>query len=187
MKIEGLHREFIIDLKIKSKKYPGEFMTLVPYTLDCWFDSASVPFAQYHYPFENQDKFNKMFPIQFIAEANEQVSLWFYNMSILATALFDRPAFENVICSGMVMNSDGKKFSKKLKNYPDTDVLLEEYGSDTLRMFLLSSNLTKGEDINFSREAIRIITKTTTLFWINSVKFCMEYYIRFKKDRKSVV
>jgi isoleucyl-tRNA synthetase len=181
-KIEGLHREFIVDLKVPSTKYPGVFMTLVPYTLDCWFDSASVPFAQYHYPFENRVLFEKMFPIQFIAEANEQVSLWFYNMSILATALFDKPAFKNVICSGMVMDPNGRKFSKKEKNYPDSNELLKEYGSDALRMFLLNSNLTKGENINYSKDAIKIITKGTSLFWINSVKFCMEYYTRFKKE-----
>jgi isoleucyl-tRNA synthetase len=116
--VTDLHRHFIDHLEIPSKQGKG-LLKRVPDVFDCWFESGSMPYAQAHYPFENKDKFESTFPADFIAEGLDQTRGWFYTLMVLSTALFDKPAFKNLVCNGLVLASDGKKMSKRLKNYPD--------------------------------------------------------------------
>ena len=109
---------------------------------DCWFESGSMPYAQEHYPFENAERFEKRFPAQFIAEGLDQTRGWFYTLLVLSTALFDKPPFENVVVNGMILAEDGNKMSKSKRNYPDPSKILESFGADALRAYLI--NLTSG-------------------------------------------
>src|SRR4029079_2234823 len=114
-------------------------MRRVPEVLDCWFDSGSMPYAQVHYPFENAEHFEAHAPADFIVEYIPQTRGWFYTLHVLSVALFDRPAYLNVICHGNVLAEDGKKLSKRLRNYPDPEEVMEQIGSDALRWFLMAS------------------------------------------------
>ena len=108
-------------------------MDRVPQVLDCWFESGSMPYAQNHYPFENKEMVEHNLPADFIAEGLDQTRGWFYTLLILSTALFDRPAFKNVIVNGLILAEDGHKMSKSLKNYPDPELVVNQYGADALR------------------------------------------------------
>jgi len=123
--------------------------------LDCWFDSGSMPFAQVHYPFENADWFEHHYPGDFIVEYIGQTRGWFYTMHILATALFDRPAFSNCISHGVVLGSDGQKMSKSLKNYPDVNEVFNRDGADAMRWFLMSSPILRGGNLIVTEQGIR--------------------------------
>ena len=119
---------------------------------DCWFESGSMPFAQVHYPFENKEWFESHFPADFIVEYVAQTRGWFYTLVVLATALFDKPPFKNVICHGVVLDSEGAKLSKSLRNYPDPEEMFETVGSDALRWFLMSSPILRGGDLQISKD-----------------------------------
>ena len=123
-------------------------MRRVPEVLDCWFESGSMPFAQVHYPFENAEWFEHHFPADFIVEYIGQTRGWFYTLHVLATALFDRPAFATCIAHGVVLGDDGQKLSKRLRNYPDPDEVFETHGSDAMRWFLMSSPVLRGGDLH---------------------------------------
>jgi isoleucyl-tRNA synthetase len=123
--------------------------------LDCWFDSGSMPFAQFHYPFENKEYFEQHFPCDYIVEYIGQTRGWFYLLHVMATALFDKPAFKNVICHGIVLGSDGQKMSKHLRNYPDVNGVFDKYGSDAMRWFLMSSPILRGGNLIVTAEGIR--------------------------------
>jgi isoleucyl-tRNA synthetase len=144
-----LHRPAVDDLTRPNPDDPTGRSTMrrVPEVLDCWFDSGSMPFAQAHYPFENEEWFDTHAPADFIVEYIPQTRGWFYTLHVLSTALFDRPAFRNVICHGNVLAEDGKKLSKKLRNYPDPEEVMEETGSDALRWYLMSSSILRGGDL----------------------------------------
>jgi len=122
----------------------------VPDVLDTWFNSGSVPYASYHYPFENKAEVETRIPADFIAEAHDQVSKWFYYQHILSGALFGSHAFKNVITSGMVLAEDGKKMSKRLQNYPDPQHIMERYGADAVRLYILTSPVVRAENLNFA-------------------------------------
>jgi isoleucyl-tRNA synthetase len=130
-------------------------MRRIPDVLDVWFDSGSMPFAQVHYPFENQDWFDSHNPADFIVEYIGQTRGWFYTMHVLATALFDRPAFSQVISHGIVLGSDGQKMSKSLRNYPDVSEVFERDGADAMRWFLMSSSVIRGGNLVVTEEGIR--------------------------------
>jgi isoleucyl-tRNA synthetase len=123
--------------------------------LDCWFESGSMPFAQVHYPFENREWFDNHYPGDFIVEYIPQVRGWFYTMHVLATALFDRPAFRDCVVHGIVLGDDGRKMSKSLRNYPDVYAMFDSYGSDAMRWTLMSSPVLRGGDVLVSESAIR--------------------------------
>ncbi len=131
-------------------------MRRVPEVLDCWFESGSMPYAQVHYPFENQEWFEHHFPADFIVEYIAQTRGWFYTLHVLSTALFDRPAFQNVICHGVVLDADGRKLSKRLRNYPEPDEVFETHGADALRWFLMSSPILRGLDLRIDRDGSSI-------------------------------
>jgi isoleucyl-tRNA synthetase len=130
--ITDIHRDSIDDITIPSKKGKGD-LKRISEVFDCWFESGSMPYAQQHYPFENTEKFEKTFPADFIAEGTDQCRGWFYTLTVLSTHLFDKPAWKNLIVNGLVLAADGKKMSKRLKNYPDPTVIMDQYGADALR------------------------------------------------------
>ena len=130
-------------------------MRRIPDVLDVWFDSGSMPFAQVHYPFENADWFEHHYPGDFIVEYIGQTRGWFYTLHVLATAIFDRPAFRNVMCHGIVLGDDGRKASKSLRNFPDPVEMWDVYGSDAVRWFLMSSSILRGGNLIVSEEGIR--------------------------------
>ena len=122
-------------------------MRRVPEVLDCWFESGSMPFAQVHYPFENAEWFEHHYPGDFIVEYIGQTRGWFYTLHVLATALFDRPAFRTCVSHGIVLGDDGQKMSKSLRNYPDPFEVFDTYGADAMRWYLLSSPILRGGDL----------------------------------------
>ena len=134
-----------------------------------------MPYGQQHYPFENQDDFNKGFPADFIAEGLDQTRGWFYTLTVLAVALFDSVAFKNCITTGMILAEDGRKMSKSLKNYPDPEELLNTYGGDSLRAYLINSPVVRGEPLKFSEEGVQLVTRNIILPLWNSFSFFSTY------------
>ena len=156
-KPDDLHRPKIDELHRPNPDDPSGQSTMrrIPDVLDVWFDSGSMPFAQVHYPFENQEWFDTHNPADFIVEYIGQTRGWFYTMHVLSTALFDRPAFSQVISHGIVLGSDGQKMSKSLRNYPDVSEVFERDGADAMRWFLMSSSVIRGGNLVVSEEGIR--------------------------------
>lgn len=166
----NMHKPNIDNVQVKCPKC-GKTAGIVGDVFDCWFESGSMPYGQWHYPFENQEKFNKSFPADFIAEGLDQTRGWFYTLIVLSTALFDKPAFKNVIVNGIVLAEDGQKMSKSLKNYPDPNLLIEKYGADALRYYLISSPVMKGENLNFSEKGVEEVLKRFILILWNAYSF----------------
>lgn len=172
-KVADLHKHRIDSIEFD---YQGKHYRRIPEVLDCWFESGSMPYGQLHYPFENQSLFQSSFPAEFISEGQDQTRGWFYTLHVLATALTltdKKPssAFENVMCTGLIMAEDGKKMSKRLKNYPEPDEVLNKYGSDALRLYLLSSPAVKAETLNFSETDVANLRRRVFLIWWNVFAF----------------
>ena len=150
-----LHRPWVDDLVRPNPDDPTgrSMMRRVSEVFDCWFESGSMSFAQVHYPFENAEWFDEHAPADFIVEYIAQTRGWFYTMHVLSGALFDRPAFSNVICHGVVLDHEGRKLSKKLRNYPDPEVVFESHGADALRWYLMASPILRGGDLRISTDA----------------------------------
>jgi len=172
--VTDLHRESVDNLTFKMDGKPGVFKR-IPEVLDCWFESGSMPYAQLHYPFENKEVFEKGFPAQYIAEGLDQTRGWFYTLNVLSSALFKKPAFKNVIVNGIVLAEDGKKMSKRLKNYTPPDELMENFGADALRLYLINSGLVKAEDQRFSDNGVKDMVRRALLPWYNAYKFFATY------------
>jgi isoleucyl-tRNA synthetase len=155
--VTDLHRPMVDELVRPNPDDPTgkSMMRRVPEVLDCWFESGSMPFAQVHYPFENADWFEHHYPGDFIVEYAPQTRGWFYTLHVLATALFDRPAFRNCVCHGILLGDDGRKMSKSLRNYPDVYEMFEVYGADAMRWMLMSSPVLRGGDALVSESGIR--------------------------------
>eukprot|EP00002_Diphylleia_rotans_P038380 TRINITY_DN871_c0_g2_i3.p1 TRINITY_DN871_c0_g2~~TRINITY_DN871_c0_g2_i3.p1 ORF type:complete len:1086 (-),score=232.87 TRINITY_DN871_c0_g2_i3:2461-5718(-) len=166
-----LHREFIDDIVIPSKKTPGTFLKRVTEVFDCWFESGSMPYAAIHYPFENKERFEHIYPADFIAEGLDQTRGWFYTLLVLSTALFDKPPFKNLIVNGLVLAADGKKMSKRLKNYPEPTLVIDEYGADAIRLYLINSPVVRAEPLRFKIEGVRDVVKDVFLPWFNAYRF----------------
>ncbi len=176
-KIDDIHKDKVDQLTFKCNKCGGE-MKRIEDVLDCWFESASMPFAQLHYPRDNKKKFEKNFPAQFIAEGIDQTRAWFYYLHVMAGGVFNKHAFQNVIVNGIVLAEDGKKMSKRLQNYPDPMKIMEKYGSDALRIYLASSPVMQAENLNFSEKNVQeSLRKNIMLLW-NVYKF----YDMFKNN-----
>ena len=156
--VDGLHRPGIDELVRPNPDDPTgkSMMRRVPDVLDCWFESGSMPYAAGHYPFENQEWFESHMPADFITEYISQTRGWFYTMMVLSTALFDRAPFKNCICHGVVLDENGQKLSKRLRNYPSAEEVFETYGADALRWFLVSAPILRGRDLQIDREGQRI-------------------------------
>jgi isoleucyl-tRNA synthetase len=156
-RVSDLHRPAIDELTRPNPDDPTGRSTMrrVPEVLDCWFESGSMPFAQVHYPFENREWFESHNPGDFIVEYIGQVRGWFYTMHVLATALFDRPAFRSATVHGILLGSDNRKMSKSLRNYPDVYEMFDVYGSDAMRWMLMSSPVLRGGDMPVTESGIR--------------------------------
>ncbi|MEA3272069.1 MAG: isoleucine--tRNA ligase [Patescibacteria group bacterium] len=152
-KVKDLHKHFVDKIEIKCEKCDG-VLTRVPEILDCWFESGAMPYGEYHYPFKNKKKFEQNYPAEFIAESIDQTRGWFYTLLVLSTALFDKPAFLNVVVSGLVLAEDGKKMSKRLKNYPEPKEILDKHGADALRLYLMGSPAAKAEELRFTEKDV---------------------------------
>ena len=155
--VDDLHKHIVDEITVPCNC--GGIMRRIPDVLDTWFDSGSMPYASRHYPFEQKEEFDAVFPAQFIAEGTDQTRAWFYYLHVLAGGLFTKHAFKNVIVNGIVLAEDGKKMSKRLKNYPDPMDIVEKYGADALRLYLLSSSVVQAEDLAFSESGVDEIAK----------------------------
>ena len=175
--VAELHRPVVDDLVRPNPDDPTgkSMMRRVPEVLDCWFESGSMPFAQVHYPFENQEWFDQHYPGDFIVEYIGQTRGWFYTLHVLATALFDRPAFSTCVSHGIVLGDDGAKMSKSLRNYPDPMNVFDTYGADAMRWYLLSSSILRGSDFAVTEEGIRDTVRQVMLPLWNSWYFLSLY------------
>jgi len=168
-KVKDLHRPNIDKYELKCDC--GGTIKRVKEVLDCWFESGAMPFAQFHYPFERQEDFKNMFPADFIIEYTGQLRGWFYYLHVLSNTLFNSISFKNVIVSGVLAGTDGRKMSKSFGNYPDPRATLEKYGSDALRMYFMNSPIMLGDDTNLSEIDIQdALRKNIIILW-NVVKF----------------
>ena len=156
VKIDDLHRPTLDALE-------KDGWTRIPDVLDCWVESGSMPWASLHYPFENADKFNATFPADYIIEGQDQTRGWFYSLMVLATALFDKPAFKTVSANGMVVDENKKKFSKSLKNFVNPEEQIEQFGADAIRLFILGSNFMKAEPVPVDKEGKVFAESTKTI------------------------
>ena len=183
-KVNDLHRHFIDHLTIPSKQGKGT-LKRVEDVFDCWFESGSMPYAQAHYPFENKEKFEANFPGDFVAEGLDQTRGWFYTMMVLSTALFDKPAFKNLVCNGLVLAADGKKMSKRLKNYPDPMEVVHKYGADALRLYLINSPVVRAETLKFQEEGVSGVVRDIFLPWYNAYRFAAQNILRWESEHQS--
>ena len=170
---EDLHKHFVDKITIPCDC--GGIMKRIPEVLDCWFESGSMPYAQNHYPFENKEYFEKHFPADFISEGLDQTRGWFYTLTVLAAALFDKPAFKNCIVNGLVLASDGKKMSKSLRNFTDPNEVINKFGSDALRLFLIHSSVVRADDLKYSDDGVRDVLKGILIPLWNSYSFYVTY------------
>ena len=170
--ITDLHRDSVDDITIPSRKNPsGPPLRRIEEVFDCWFESGSMPYASSHYPFEGSDTFEDRFPGDFIAEGLDQTRGWFYTLVILGIHLFGKLPFKNCVVNGIVLAEDGKKMSKRLKNYPDPTEVIDKYGADALRLYMINSPVVRAETLRFKEAGVKeIVTKVLLPLW-NSYKF----------------
>ncbi len=171
--LADLHKEHL-DRVIIPCACGGE-MHRVPEVLDCWFESGSMPYGQFHYPFENAEHFLEHLPADFIVEYTGQIRCWFYYLHVLSTAIFDKPAFRNCMVHGTLLAADGKKMSKSLKNYTDPLAIMDKFGADSLRGYLFSSPAVGIEDLSFRDEGVESVLKSLILPLWNALSFFTSY------------
>lgn len=181
-----LHKDYLDEIILEIE---GEEYRRIPEVLDCWFESGSMPFAQFHYPFENKEFFEKNFPAQFVVEYIGQTRAWFYYMVVLSAILFDKIPFENVLTTGTILAQDGNKMSKSKNNYPDPSILINKYGVDSLRFYLLSSPVMNADNLNFSEKGVDEIYKKVLLLMYNVNRFYEGYKTEeeLKEDPKEII
>ncbi len=177
-----LHKPFIDQIKLKCDKCGGE-MQRVPEVVDCWVESGSMPFAELHYPFESQELFKQRFPADFVAEYIPQTRAWFYVMHVISNILFGQAPFKNVVTTGTVLAEDGSKMSKSKNNYPDPWLLIEKYGVDALRFYLLTCPVMNADDVNFSEKNVQEINRKVSLILYNVWSF----YKMYAKEKSAVL
>jgi isoleucyl-tRNA synthetase len=171
-KVTDLHKHFMDKIVIHQN---GKTYRRTPEVLDCWFESGSMPYAQQHYPFKKGGDVNSFFPADFIAEGLDQTRGWFYTLMVLGTCLFDKSPFKNVVVNGLVLAEDGKKMSKRLKNYPDPNHLLNDYGADALRLYMIYSPVVRAENLRFSEAGVKQILRDLLIPWWNAYSFFVTY------------
>ena len=171
-KVADLHKHHVdkITFALNGKTYRR-----TPEVLDCWFESGSMPYAQQHYPFERANELDKFFPADFIAEGLDQTRGWFYTLMLLGTALFGKSPYRNVIVNGLVLAEDGRKMSKRLKNYPDPAHILNTYGADALRLYMINSPIVRAEDLCFSEQGVLQSLRHLLIPWWNAYSFLVTY------------
>ena len=173
-KVTNLHKPEIDEVTITCDKCQ-KTVHRVPEVLDCWFESGSMPYAQLHYPFENKDYFEKSFPADYIIEYIGQTRGWFYTLHVLSNALFASESFKNCIVTGVVMGNDGRKMSKLFKNYPDPKMVIQKYGGEAYRLYLMSSVVMVGENVNIDEKEFDNQVKNILLPLWNSFKYLITY------------
>jgi isoleucyl-tRNA synthetase len=171
-KITDLHRHFIDDLTFQIN---GKTFSRIKEVFDCWFESGSMPYAQNHFPFETKEKTLESFPANFIAEGIDQTRCWFYTLHVLSVALFNKPAFRNVIVNGIVLAEDGMKMSKRLKNYPEPKIVIEQFGADALRLYLMNSPVIEGCDLRFCAKEVELVLRQALIPLWNCYVFLATY------------
>lgn len=171
-KITDLHRHFIDDLTFEKD---GKTFKRIPEVFDCWFESGSMPYAQNHYPFENKELVEKSFPADFIGEGLDQTRGWFYTLTILSAALFDKPAFKNVVVNGIILAEDGSKMSKRLKNYPDPKDVIHKFGADAIRLYMMHSPAVRGDDLCFKESGVELVLRQVMIPMWNAYSFFISY------------
>jgi isoleucyl-tRNA synthetase len=171
-RVTDLHKHVIDAILIVRD---GKTYRRTPEVLDCWFESGAMPYAQQHYPFEQADALAHVFPAQFIAEGLDQTRGWFYYLLLLGVLLFDRAPYENVVVNGMVLAEDGKKMSKRLKNYPDPTHVLDTYGADAIRLYMIHSPVVRAENLRFSEHGVKQILRDLLIPWWNAYSFFVTY------------
>jgi isoleucyl-tRNA synthetase len=178
--LTDIHRDKVDHIIIPSQKGKGD-LHRIPEVFDCWFESGSMPYASSHYPFENTEHFESTFPGDFIAEGIDQTRGWFYTLVVLSTHLYGQIPFKNCVVNGIVLAEDGKKMSKRLKNYPDPSLVIDRYGADALRLYLINSPVVRAEALKFKESGVKeIVSKVLLPLW-NSYKFFEAQVALFKK------
>ncbi|MCK4380665.1 MAG: isoleucine--tRNA ligase, partial [Candidatus Lokiarchaeota archaeon] len=165
-----LHRHIVDKIHLKCSNC-SKVMKRVPEVFDCWLESGSMPYAAKHYPFENVEWFKHNFPSDFVSEYIGQIRAWFYYMHVISVLLFNDIPFKNVVVNGNILAEDGTKMSKSKRNFPDPNLIIEKYGSDALRIYLLSSQLMRAQDLNFKEETVKQVYRRFNLLLINVLKF----------------
>jgi len=181
-KVTDLHKHFIDKIVIKKD---GKTYHRTPEVLDCWFESGSMPYAQQHYMGEGDA--SSFFPADFIAEGLDQTRGWFYTLMVLGTCLFDKSPYRNVIVNGLILAEDGKKMSKRLKNYPDPNLMLNTYGADAIRLYMIYSPVVKAESLKFSENGVKQLMRDLLIPWWNAYSFFVTYANVDKFDDAEVV
>ncbi|MBO5643014.1 MAG: isoleucine--tRNA ligase [Kiritimatiellae bacterium] len=176
-KVTDLHKHYVDKIVIKKD---GKTYHRTPEVLDCWFESGSMPYAQQHYMGEDstdgtQRKIDDFFPADFIAEGLDQTRGWFYTLMVLGTCLFDKSPYKNVIVNGLILAEDGKKMSKRLKNYPDPNLMLDTYGADAIRLYMIYSPVVKAESLKFSENGVKQLMRDLLIPWWNAYSFFVTY------------
>ncbi len=172
VKVTDLHKHFVDKVVIHKD---GKTYRRTPEVLDCWFESGAMPYAQQHYPFARKGEEASFFPADFIAEGLDQTRGWFYTLMVLGTCLFDKSPFKNVVVNGLVLAEDGKKMSKRLKNYPDPTNVLDAYGADALRLYMIYSPVVRAENLRFSENGVKQILRDLLIPWWNAYSFFVTY------------
>ena len=170
--VDDLHKHIVDEVVIERD---GKTYKRTPEVLDCWFESGSMPYAQQHYPFEREDELESFFPAHFIAEGLDQTRGWFYTTLVLGMSIFGRSPYRNVIVNGMILAADGKKMSKSLKNYPDPNEMLDAFGADALRAYLIDSPVVRAEELRFEEAGLKEIVRTVVLPYWNVLSFFTTY------------
>lgn len=173
-KVDDLHKQYVDELTWPSPDGKGT-MHRISDIFDCWFESGSMPYAQQHYPFENKEKWDQIFPADFINEGLDQTRGWFYSLTVLAAGLFGKPAFEHCIVSGIVLAEDGSKMSKSKRNYTDPMEVVDKYGADALRFALINSSLVRGDDMKYSDDTVKDVLKSLLIPLWNAYSFFVTY------------
>ncbi|XP_048257578.1 isoleucine--tRNA ligase, cytoplasmic-like [Haliotis rufescens] len=181
VELKDLHRENVDKVTIPSKMGKG-VLRRVSEVFDCWFESGSMPYAQAHFPFEHKKEFEESFPADFIAEGVDQTRGWFYTLLVLSTLLFGKPPFKNLVVNGLVLAEDGQKMSKRKKNYPDPVEIVNKFGADALRLYLINSPSVRAENLRFKEAGVRDVLKDVFLPWYNAYRFLMQNIDRLERE-----
>ncbi|MBL7077122.1 MAG: isoleucine--tRNA ligase [Kiritimatiellae bacterium] len=172
VRVDDLHKHIVDQVVIEKD---GKTYRRTPEVLDCWFESGAMPLAQQHYPFERGGQLDDFFPADFIAEGLDQTRGWFYTLLVLSTALFGKSCYRNVIVNGLVLAEDGRKMSKRLKNYPDPSELIHAYGADAIRLYMIYSPVVRAEDLRFSEDGVKHLMRNIMIPLWNAYSFFVTY------------
>jgi len=181
--ITDLHKHHMDEVTIPDPRggdYPP--MKRLEEVFDCWFESGSMPYASFHYPFENKEFFEANFPADFIAEGIDQTRGWFYTLIVLSTALFDKAPFKNNIVNGLVLAADGKKMSKRLKNYDDPTIVVNQHSADALRLYLINSPVVRADKLKFETAGVKGVVRDVFLPWWNAYRFFVQTVGQCERD-----